>query len=182
MIGAAPPEQRREAGAAAIGSHDQRHRACQRGPEKQVGAMARDSTEVAQAPAAWIHGGGQEIGQVQWQGHTSAAGKNTAKPIRPASGDHNAEIGRRQLAEREHRKEDVMADVTAHSFVQRSPPSAARERQQDVVASVPVAASPASTAICATVEETSGRGEASSRGSGRSWRGFGFIWKMMSII
>ena len=51
-------------------------------PLKRSRAMARDSTEVEQAPAAWMLAADQQARQVVWRSaHQMLPAKNTANPI-----------------------------------------------------------------------------------------------------
>jgi hypothetical protein len=61
------------------------------------------------------------------------------------------------LADREHREEVVMAEVTDALDTFREAAISGSDGSRILVASVPVAANAASTAICRKVEDTSGR-------------------------
>ena len=50
-------------------------------PENMSRAIARDSTEVAQAPAAWITRPIRRLGRSVARPHQTLPAKNTAKPI-----------------------------------------------------------------------------------------------------
>ena len=51
-------------------------------PENMSRAMARDSTEVAQAPAAWITRPIRRLGRSVASAHQMLPAKKTAKPIK----------------------------------------------------------------------------------------------------
>ena len=77
-------------------------------PENMSRAMARDSTEVAQAPAAWITRPVEQVGQVGGKAAPDAAGKEHRKADqdRPAPAVTVRDRPDHELADREHRKED----------------------------------------------------------------------------
>ena len=78
-------EQRRETGRRRHRDHDQRHRAASAAPLNRSRAMARDSTDVAQAPAAWMTRPIRRLGRSLARPHQMLPARNTANPSAPAS-------------------------------------------------------------------------------------------------
>ena len=141
--------------------------------------MARDSTEVAQAPAAWITRPVRRLGRSVARPHQTLPAKNTAKPA--STGQRRpkrSEIGpTTSWPTANTARKMVMADVTAALVTFSEAAICGSDGNRILVASVPVAARPASTAICATVEEASGRGEASIARVWSAMAGFRFYIK-----
>ena len=77
-------------------------------PENMSRAMARDSTEVAQAPAAWMTRPVRRPGRSVARPHQTLPAKNTANPDqhRPAPAVAVRDRPDHELAEREYREED----------------------------------------------------------------------------
>src|ERR1700704_5066025 len=134
-------------------------------PENMSRAIARDSTEVAQAPAAWITRPTSRPGKSVASAHQTLPAKNNANPTKTGQRrPKRSEIGPTTSWPRANTaRNTVMADVTAGVDTCSAAAIGGREGSRMLVASVPVAASEARTAICRTVEEASsaGTGEAS---------------------
>src|ERR1700704_5419870 len=131
-------------------------------PENRSRAIARDSTEVAQAPAAWTTRPVRRLGRSVARPHHALPTKNTAKPISTGQRrPYRSEIGPTTSCPTANTaRKTVMADVTAALDTFRDAAICGSDGSRILVASVPVAASAARTAICRKVEETSGRGAA----------------------
>ncbi len=129
--------------------------------------MARDNTEVAQAPAAWTTRPIKRFGRSSARLHQTLPAKNTAKPIRTGQRrPKRSEIGpTMSWPSANTARKIVMADVTAAVVTFSEAAICGSDGSRMLVASVPVAASAARTAICrAPEEEDSGRDAAALNG------------------
>src|SRR5689334_14058029 len=126
-------------------------------PENMSRAMARDSTEVAQAPAAWITRPRSSPGKSVAIAHQALPAKKTAKPIKTGQRRPNrSEIGPTTSWPRANTaRKTVIADVTVGVETFSATAICGRDGSRILVASVPVAANDARTAICQTVDEAS---------------------------
>src|SRR3954467_1713270 len=151
----APPSNGEKPGAAAIAIMMSAIARASAAPENMSRAMARDSTEVAQAPAAWITRPTSNPGKSVASAHHALPAKNTANPIRTGHRRPNrSEIGpTASWPTANTARKTVMADVTAGVDTFSATAICGSEGSRMLVASVPVAASEARTAICKTVEE-----------------------------
>ena len=132
-------------------------------PENMSRAIARDSTEVAQAPAAWMTRPVSSPGKSVASAHQMLPAKNTAKPASTGQRRPNrSEIGpTTSWPTANTARKTVIADVTAAVDTFSETAICGSDGNRMLVASVPVAASKASTAIWTTVEGASRAGTAS---------------------
>src|SRR6516165_7723385 len=119
-------------------------------PLKRSRAIARDSTEVEHAPAAWIIRPTRRLVSVLELAHQMLPATNTAKPARTGQRlPYLSEIGPTTSCPRAKiARKTVIADVTAALDTRSAPAICGNEGNRMLVASVPMAARPASTATC----------------------------------
>src|SRR5215470_9204372 len=152
-----PPSSGEKPGAAAMAIMISAIARASAAPENMSRAMARDSTEVAQAPVAWITRPVSSPGKSVATAHHALPAKNTANPAwtgqrRPK----RSEIGPTTSWPRANTaRKTVIADVTAGVDTFSATAICGSEGSRMLVASVPVAANEARTAICQNVEEAS---------------------------
>src|SRR5262245_26680132 len=152
-----PPSSGEKPGAAAMAIMINAIARASAAPENMSRAMARDSTDVAQAPAAWITRPVSSPGKSVATAHHALPAKNTANPTRTGQRLPNrSEIGPTTSWPRANTaRKTVMADVTAAVDTFSATAICGKEGSRMLVASVPVAANEARTAICQNVEEAS---------------------------
>src|SRR5215468_1451562 len=153
----APPSSGEKPGAAAMAIMISDIARASAAPENRSRAMARESTDVAQAPAAWTTRPTSSPGRSVASAHQTLPAKNTANPIKTGHRrPSRSEIGPTTSWPRANTaRKTVMADVTAEVDTFSATAICGKEGSRMLVASVPVAANDARTAICKTVEDAS---------------------------
>src|SRR4249920_198326 len=153
----APPSSGEKPGAAAMAIMISAIARASAAPEYMSRAIARDSTEVAQAPVAWITRPTSSPGRSVATAHHALPAKNTANPTRTGQRRPNrSEIGpTRSWPSANTARKTVIAEVTAGVDTFSATAICGSEGSRMLVASVPVAASNARTAICKTVDDAS---------------------------